>query len=329
MISYEPLNVAPLIAAHIAEAKRILLLTHVNPDGDAIGSLLGMWHALNDMGKIAFPLASSALPSYAQHLPGIEHVRVFQSGSPLPEHDLIIMVDTASLQRVGRIYEQHAQALAQSPLIIVDHHVTNAGEGLVNLIVPEAASCAELVYQLLMAMSAPVSKQAATCLLLGQYTDTQSYQTSSTRAETLRRGAELIDAGAEHRAIIQRVFFDTPHSTLLAMGMALCAMQREGALLWTRMTQEMLRATGAEDEAGDETMRAMQRSSGGQIFVLFKERRDGTVKISLRSVPGINVAAIATRWGGGGHTQASGATLEMGLDDAEREVLPVLRAALQ
>lgn len=328
MIYTSPTDAAPAIAEQIARAETILLLTHVNPDGDALGSLLGMWHALTALGKRALPLASSALPSYATWLPGVEHVQVFQRGMALPPSDLVIMVDTASLARVGKIHEQHGAELAGRPLVIIDHHVTNVGEGLVNLIVPASASCAELVYRLLRAIGAPVSADAATCMLLGLTTDTQSFQTSSSGADSLRAAADLIEAGADQRAIVRHVYFSTPYSTLQLTGMALGQLRRDGALIWTRVTQEMLRATAAEDEAGDDVMRQVQRTGGGRVFALFKERHDGTVKLSLRSVLGINVAAVAARWGGGGHTQAAGATLAMPLDQAEAEVLAALREVL-
>ena len=328
MIYTNPTEAAPAIAEQIARAETILLLTHVNPDGDALGSLLGMWHALTAMGKQVIPLASSALPSYCMWLPGIEHVAVFQRGMALPPSDLVIMVDTASLARVGKVHEQHGEELAGRPLVIVDHHVTNVGEGLVNLIVPSSASCAELVYRLLRAMGAPVSADAATCMFLGLTTDTQSFQTSSSNADSLRAAADMIEAGADQRAVVHHVYFSMPYSTLQLSGMALSQLRRDGELIWTRVTQDMLRATAAEDEAGDDVMRQVQRTEGGRVFALFKERHDGTVKISLRSVPGINVALIAATWGGGGHMQAAGATLPMPLDKAEVEVLAALRAAL-
>jgi len=328
MLTHDPLVAAPAVADHIAAAGRILLLTHVNPDGDAVGSLLGMWHALTAMGKSALPLASSPLPSYTDQLPGVDQVVVYKQGTALPAHDLLMMVDTANLARVGRIYDEHGSALTQQPMVIIDHHVTNVGEGSVNLIDPQRASCAELVFDLLKALGAPISPQAATCLQLGITTDTQSYQTNSTNAASLRASAELVELGADQQAIVRRVYFHTPYSTLLVIGQALAQLQREGDLLWTVMTTALIRQTGAEDEAGDEVVKLMQRTAGGRVFVLFKERYDGSVKISLRSIPGIDVAAIAQTWGGGGHRQAAGATLQMGLAAAQAEVLSVLRAVV-
>ncbi len=328
MIYTDPVAAAPAFAAQIARAQRILLLTHINPDGDAIGSLLGACHALLAIGKQPIALAASALPSYSDALPGVELVTVYQPGDALPDCDLIWMLDTASLERVGQIFGDHGPAMLARPLIIVDHHVTNEGLGTLNLIQPEAASCADLLFRLLRAMDLPITPAAATCLLLGLTTDTQSFQTSATRPQTLRTAAEMLEAGADQRLVVDAVYFSMPATTVQLAGLALGQLRREGGLLWVRVSQAMMREAGAADEATDETMIRLQRTAGMRVAALFKERANGHVKISLRSKPGINVAEIARTWGGGGHTQAAGADLPMGLDAAEAAVLPLLRAAI-
>ncbi len=328
MIYTDPVAAAPAFVSALERVRRILILSHINPDGDAIGSMLGLGHTLRHSGKEVFMVASSAPPDYTMFLPGISDVQVYEPQQGLPEVDLIWLVDTASIERLGPIYHEHAPTLTACPLVIVDHHVTNNGAGLVNLVVPAAASCAELLFSLLTAMMLPIVPMAATCLLLGLTTDTQSFQTSSTNPQSFRVAAELLEAGADQRAIIESVYYATPYSTLQLVGLALCQMQREGDLLWTYISQDMLQQTGAEDEAGDDVVRLMQRTAGTRACVLFKERANGEVKISLRSLPGINVARIAQTWGGGGHEQAAGATLAMDLGTAQREVIPLVQATL-
>ena len=320
---------AQAIAAQIDQATRILILTHINPDGDAIGSMLSMWHALQSLGKDTVPLASSPLPGYAKWLPSAEQIEVYQKGMAFPEVDLVIMVDTATLARVGRIYDEHSHALTTTPTVIIDHHVTNEGAATVNLIQPEAASTCELLYALFRAMDLPISSALATCLLLGVTTDTQSFQTSSTSSESLRVAADLLDLGADQERIVREVYYALPQSSTALIGLALTEMKRDGPIAWARVTLSMMRATGAEDEAVDEVVRAMQRVAGVKALVVFKERQDGTTKISLRSVKSINVAALATRWGGGGHEQAAGATLMASVEQAEHDVVPQLRALAQ
>lgn len=326
MIYTDPHAFAPALLAQIERATRILILTHINPDGDAIGSLLAVSHLLTGLGKQSIPLASSPQPGYTTWLPGADKIVVYQPGMALPEVDLVFMVDTATLMRVGRIYDEHAQELTSLPIVIVDHHVTNDGAGKVNLIVPEAASTCELLTELFQAMEQPITPEMATCLLMGVTTDTQSFQTSATTSSSLRIAADLLDLGAEQNRVVREVYFSLPASSAELIGTALCEMRRDGPIAWARVTLAMMRATSAEDEAVDEVVRMMQRVGGVRALVMFKERSDGTTKLSLRSVQPINVAVLAQRWGGGGHAQAAGATLHMSPEQAEREVLPQLRA---
>lgn len=325
MIYTEVSAAAPAFRTKLAEAHQILLLTHINPDGDAIGSVLGAYHTLKAAGKTPHVLLASPAPSYTLSLPASAAMHVYQRGEALPTYDLIWMLDTASPQRVGLIAEEHHEALLAGPLLITDHHVTNEGAGHLNLIDPQAASNADLLFRLLRAMELPITPAAATCLYFGLTTDTQSFQTSATRPQTLRTAADLLEAGADHRSIIDAIYFNQPLSTTRLSALALAGVQREDGLLWTRVTQAQLAAAEADDEAADDTVGRLQRISGMRACALFKERPDGSVKVSLRSVPGIDVAAVAKRWGGGGHAQAAGATLPMGLDEAEAAVLAVLR----
>jgi bifunctional oligoribonuclease and PAP phosphatase NrnA len=328
MIYTDPTEAAPAFAEALASAERVLIFSHINPDGDAVGSLLGVYHTLRALGKQPLPLASSAIPSYTTSLPGIEAIQVYEPGTPLPEADLIWLVDTASLERIGPIYRDHHEHLAGQPLVIVDHHTTNTGEGKLNLIVPQSASCCNLLLELFTAMGLPITPDGATCLLLGLTTDTQSFQVSSTNPAALRAAANLIEAGANQRLVIEAIYFSLPFSTVRLSALALAGVQQEGGLVWAKVTQAMLKEAGAGDEASDDTVNKMQRIGGLRIGALFKERFDGTVKLSLRSVPGINVAVICQTWGGGGHAQAAGATLPMTMAEAEATVLPILREAL-
>lgn len=329
MIYSSVAEAAPAFRAQLDTAQRVLLLTHVNPDGDAIGSLLGAAHALRDAGKTPICLLASPAPSYCLGLPGAAWLAVYRRGDPLPPADLTWMLDTASPGRVGAISEEHGARLLSQPLLITDHHATNEGGGQINLIDARAASNADLLFRLLQALELPVSAAAATCLYLGTITDTQSFQLGSTTPQTLETAAAMLAAGADQRAVIDAVYFSVPISTVRLTALALSELHHENGLLWARVTQAQLAATNAGDEAADDTITRMQRVAGMRACALFKERSDGTVKLSLRGVAGVNVAVIAQLWGGGGHTQAAGATLLMGLDEAEAAVLPLLRAALK
>ncbi len=329
MIYTDPQQAAGPIRAALTNVHRILVLSHVNPDGDAIGSLLATMHVLRALGKEPIAIASSPPLDYCAVLPGFTDVHVYCSGEPLPECDLIWMVDVAHLSRAGAIYTEHQAILTSRPLIIVDHHATNNGGGTVSLIRAHEPSCAEVLFELFTALEWPLSPDAATCLFLGMITDTQSFQTPNVGPETFRRAAALLEAGADKQGVIDAVFFSIPPATLRLTGMAMARLQQEDGIFWTVVTQEMFQATGADEKATDDTVGRLQRVAGMQVCALFREQAQGMVKISLRSIPGIDVAAVAQVWGGGGHRQAAGATLQMSLEEAVATVLPVLRQAVQ
>lgn len=325
MIYTDPAEFAPLFVQQLQAAQRPLILTHLNPDGDAIGSLLGVWHALRLLGKPALALAMPPIPQYTAWLPGAEAMELYARGAPLPSCDLVIMVDTATIERTGPIAEAHGAALRLLPLIIIDHHVTNDGSGDLDLIQPAAASTCELLYQLFSVMNLPIDADLATCLLLGLTTDTLSFQTSSTTGASLRAAAGLLDHGAAHRRVIDSVYNALPTSGALLIGATLSGLHYEDGVAWATITRAMIDQTGAPDDTIDEVIQQMRRIGEARALVLFKENRDGTTKISLRSRPPLNVAAFAQRWGGGGHTQAAGATVPKHYLQAETEVVPLLK----
>jgi bifunctional oligoribonuclease and PAP phosphatase NrnA len=289
-----------------------------------------MWHTLTGMGKTVSAVVWPVLPYYVLTLPGIENVQIYETGMTLPDTDLTILLDTAELDRVGLIYQEHHAAIVSRPLIVIDHHHGTTEDGNLNLIVPEAASCAEVLYQLLGALDAPLTIATATCLLLGITTDTQSFQTGSTRPQSLTVAADLLKVGADQQFVVRSVYYSVPFPSVQLLGLALYHVQREQDLIWTHLSQEMLRQVGLVDDTGEDIIQTMQRVAGVRVCVLFKERPDGATKISLRSMaPGIDVAAIASYWNGGGHTKAAGAVLKMSIEAAQRTVLTHLHQIMQ
>lgn len=326
---------APAIAEALRGKRHILLITHVNPDGDAIGSLLSLGLYLEQQGHQVTMLAPTPLPDFSLRMQSVERILVYSQNPvysetlTLPESvDLIVLVDTGDVQRIARIYEEQREYLAARPLVIIDHHATNSGEGSVNLIDASLSSNCELLYQLLRAWDAQISPEIATALLMGITTDTQSFKTSNTTPSALRAAADLVELGADRALIMQDVYSNIPFETAKLLSLSLSELKREGSIAWTHVTQVMQRSVNASDDASAEVTDYIANLGGLRATALFKERRDGSVKISLRSVPGVDVAAVAQHFGGGGHRQAAGATLAGPLNEAEQRVLDVLRAAV-
>lgn len=325
MIFNDPALFAAPLAERIAAAQHILILTHINPDGDAVGASLAVWHVLGALGKQRTAILTPPIPGYAGWLPGADQIVLYQSGMVLPPADLAILVDTAHLTRIGPIYDEHAATLATLPVVVIDHHVTNDGGATLNLVDPDSASTCDLLYRLFCAMGAPITNAIATCLLLGLTTDTQSFQTNATRPASLRAAAALLEADADHAQIVRAVYYGLPASSVVLMGHALAGLRCEHGVVWTTVEKRMFEETGAEEEAADEVIRVLQRIGEARVMALFKERSDGTTKISLRARTPLNVAAIAQRWGGGGHAQAAGANLPMTPAEAAMVVVPLLK----
>jgi bifunctional oligoribonuclease and PAP phosphatase NrnA len=321
---------ARLLGHDGSERPAVLIITHLNPDGDAIGSLTGLGLALESLGHPVTMLAPTAVPPFVSGMSAVDRVQVFTEDQRLsPEIECVILVDTGDLQRIGQVWEDARAFLQARPLAVIDHHVTNSGEGVVNLVDPARSSTCELVFELLRAWGAPISPEVATALMLGVVTDTQSFRTTNTSPSALRVAAELLEAGADRERIVQEVYRSTPVATARLLALALQVMSHDEQIVWTHVSNEMQTISGAGDEAHGEVTDYLASLGGFRASVLFRERRDGgSVKVSLRSRPGVDVSVVAQQFGGGGHRQAAGCTIPGSLAEAETLLLDVLRARL-
>ena len=311
----------PLLEACQA-ATHILVTTHINPDGDAVGSIVAMGRTLRCLGKQVSLVAPTALPQVAQVLADVNDIQVYERSPALPESvDLVLLLDTGNISRIEPIYHEQQDFLAQRPLVIIDHHATNSGEGMLNLVLTDAASTCEILALLFEVWNMRPDAETATALLLGTITDTQSFQTAHTSPQSLHVAADLLQCGGRLNEIMRAMLFSKPFTHAKALGLALQRMQRKNAVIWTELTREMLDQTGADDEVGDEITAYMSRIGGAKAYVLFKERPDGAIKLSLRSAPGIDIGSVAHELGGGGHREAAGATLHMSMHEAQQLVL--------
>lgn len=261
---------APL-AENIADKQHILIMSHVNPDGDAIGSVVALGLALEQQGKRVSMLVPTPVPPFVAGIPEVERVRSYTDDRRLPAGvDLVILVDTGDVMRIARIWDEQQRYLRQRPMIVIDHHVTNSGEGIANLVDPTISSTCELIYGLLRAWGATITPTIATALLFGITTDTQSFRTSNTTPSALRAAAELLEAGGDLARIVRDVYNNTPftHGKLLAL--ALGQMQQRGDVVWTHVTQAMQQAAGADDEASAEVTDYLSALGGFRASVLLR-----------------------------------------------------------
>ncbi|MBI5929380.1 MAG: DHH family phosphoesterase [Chloroflexi bacterium] len=323
-------NSAPLVqlewdkaAQLVAAAQTIAVVTHLQPDGDAIGSMMGVTLALRNQGKHVTPYVEGGLPKRFAFVPSSADIRDTLQ-DPLP--DLIISTDSSDKERLGTI---GASLLALGrPLIQLDHHQTNLSFGDVNLVDARTAAASEGVLDWLDQLGIELTADIAQALITGLVTDTLCFRTSNVSAHTLQTGQRLIAAGADMTRVVQLTLARIPTGLMRLQAMAVSRMQLEDGLVWATIDETDLLACGMQ--VGDYTGLSghLIQTEDARLSASFTVL-DGDVECSFRSIPGYSVAEISLALGGGGHVAAGGATLRgVTLEQALARVLPMLKAEL-
>ncbi len=308
----------------VNNATSILIVTHVKPDGDAIGSLLGMAIALRDMGKKVDAAVDGSVPDYLRYIPQQETViNDLKQG----QWDLMISVDASDEARSGDagIYgREHSVSV-----INLDHHATNTMFGNIHLVVPEAVSASEIVYDFLLKFDKPISEAVATALLTGLVTDTMGFRTSHVVPRTMEIAHQLMLAGGPLVDIINRTMVSKPLSDILLWKQAFPSVEFKDGIISAAVTPENLKAIGLSDMTDAGLVSTLITADEVMIAVVFKVQPDNKVELSLRSKVGYDVAAVAFALGGGGHKPAAGATVEGTLEEVKARVMPMLEAVVK
>ena len=319
-------------------ARRVVLTTHAGPDGDGIGSMIGLYIALRAMGKTAAMVCSDPAPPDLVFLPYADRIQALHQLDALPfAPDLIIVCDSASLPRLGPLYAEsrpHFQAL---PILNLDHHRTNTRFGQVNLVDTTAAATAEIAHALLERLGAEPAREAAsatesaTALMTGLVTDTLGFRTDSVTPRTLALAARLLEHGAPLDEICYRMFHATRYEKLRLWGYGLSNLQRsaDGRVAWAALPRQVRMELGAKESDLLGLASFIEGGEGVDVVILaWDSKRDPLrTRISLRSRT-VDVAAIAQTLGGGGHTGAAGALLNEPLDAGLAKALAAAQAGL-
>ena len=291
----------------LKRAEEVVISCHVNPDGDAVGSVLAASLGLRKLGKKTFPtwpgMTKDLLPGY-EFLPGTNSLVLPAS---LPTATTFLALDCGGGDRLGEL-EQRAKA--SEVVINLDHHPGNDEFGTLNVVVPTASSTAELVAHLLRDLDVAIDLDIATCLYTGVFTDTGSFQYKNTSAETLRLAADLLDVGVEKTAIAQSVLENAPFGLLKLIARVLdrAVLLEKERFVYSIVTHEDLRVTGVKAEETDQLIDLLRSTRDADAAAIFKEQSGGEFRASLRSKGAISVGAIARARGGGGHELAAGFT---------------------
>jgi phosphoesterase RecJ-like protein len=285
----------------IINAKNILLVAHINPDGDALGSELSLYPILKKLNKkVTVFNATKPLPQYLDFLPNFNKIT-----DKLPKNiDLTIAFDCGSFDRLG--IEEKGEFL-----INIDHHISNTNYGDINIVKPDYASTSQVVYEMLKTNNVEILKDTAICLYSALVTDTGSFQYESVNEKVFLAAADLVKAGAEPDFVAKMLFQRDRLSRLRLLAKAyetieLCC---DGKVAFVEVTKEMMEITGAIKEDTDTIVNSVRAIATVEVACMLREDDEG-IKISLRSKNYADVSKIAVKYGGGGHIRAAGATIK-------------------
>ena len=308
------------IRGRIQAAQRVLVTSHIRPDGDAIGSSLALALALLDAGKQVQVVLSDGLPANFKYLPGAELVRTKADGG----FDLIISVDCSDLERIGDALDGY-----HAPDIIVDHHVTTDPFGTLNLIEPEAVATASVLTRHMREWGLSITKPIAANLITGLVTDTLGFRTSNTTPESLRQAADLLELGVDmstlyYRSLVRRTFVEAKY-----WGAGLTSLERADGIVWATLTLVDRKASGYSGKDDADLINIVSAIDDAEIAIIFVEQNANKTKISWRGLkPHVDVSQVASQFDGGGHKAASGAELSGSLAEVRERVLAATRRIL-
>ncbi|HEY4319856.1 MAG TPA: bifunctional oligoribonuclease/PAP phosphatase NrnA [Gemmatimonadales bacterium] len=325
------LSAAAGIAALCRPGARICLTTHVNPDGDGLGSEVAMVHLLRALGTdVTITNPTATPPRFAFLFAGLEGADQSQHAvKALRRADAIIVLDIADLSRLGNL----ADTVRDSgvPVACVDHHVSPGtlppGPRYVD---PTAAATGELIFLLAAELGWSVTAEAARALYVALVTDTGGFRFSNTRPRTLRVAADLLEAGVDTEQVYLDVYASAPvgRPRLLGEVLQTLVVEEEIGLAWVTVPAGAMERHQVEPDDLDGAVEHARSIRGVRLALLFREMSGGRIKVSLRSVGQVDVAALARQFGGGGHTKAAGVAIHGTLAAVQAEVLQTARAFL-
>jgi phosphoesterase RecJ-like protein len=305
----------------------VLITTHVNPDGDAIGSVLALRDLYIALGASQVQCAADGdIPRIYHWLPGIDHI--LPPDQIAPGFDCAVIVDASHSERIERV----AEALPSGcRTIVIDHHLDADTDADLAFVDPEYAATGEIVFELFELAAVPLSGNVAQCLYAALVTDTGGFRFSNTKPRSHRIAAALLEAGLDVATISARLFdaMSPARFHLLKRVMDNMQLAEGGRVVWTQVTQSDLEKTGAKEEDLSNFVNIGRNIDGAEVAILFLEIKPDATKISLRSGPSFNSLEVARAFGGGGHAPAGGATLPYPLEKAREMVLERVHTLLE
>lgn len=313
----------------LKDKKEVVIVSHFRPDGDAIGSTLALGLALREMGKKVHLWNEDGVPTRFAFLEGASSIHRVPEQLPATA-DAFICVDTGDLKRIGEGAMKHFH---EAPCTLnIDHHETNTRYADTNYVEGEAAACGCIIFKLIRALGAPLTRPIAEALYAAISTDTGSFQYPDTTAEVMETAAELLRAGVNVGEINRELYQETPLSAFTTQREVLNNMVVEegGAISHYSMPAGRKAELGVGMEDTKDLVDIIRVLKGVKVSIIFEDLENGLIRMSLRSKdPRINVASIASSFGGGGHAMAAGIRMRGELAECREKVLQSIRAAVR
>lgn len=311
----------------LSEHDHFLVVSHVQPDGDAVSSTLAVGWLLSCLGKKYVMVNEGPIPKRMDYLWHADQI-VDLSKTPLAEtYSTVICVDCADFKRTGRTSSLFA---ADADILNIDHHPTNDGYGTVNLIVPDAAATVEILYDLIRFMGIELDLDSATAIYTGLLTDTGGFRYSSTTPKVMGIASNLLEYGVDGPGLSELLLeqMTLPQLRLLTRALNGLQITEDGKISWVSVADEDLAATGAVHEDMEGIVNFPRNIQGVEVGLLFKVIDENAVKVSMRSAGKVDVASVAQSFGGGGHVRAAGARIEGTLDSVVTRVIEQVKGRL-
>lgn len=304
------------IAAALNGCTTVLISTHKSPDGDALGSQIGLMLALEKMGKTVIAHNLDPVPEIYRFLPGNERIRVGKQVQG--RYDAFIVVD-ADPSRTGLFDKTYPADV----LINIDHHITNPLAWPLTWLDTAASATGEMIFTLIQELGVRIDRDIALCLYTAIFTDTGSFRYSNTSPESMKISATLLEAGADPWLVTENVYESVSYNRLKLLGSVIAKMERsaDGRIAWVVVTDELYRRTNTTAEDTDNFVNFVRSAKGVEVAILFRQTGSAQYKISMRSKGRVDLSGLAQSFGGGGHKNAAGGVLDGTFEEVKKRVL--------
>ena len=316
--------VPQVVVDRLRSARRVLAVSHENPDADTLGAALGVASLVEAMGGTVDIVCTDPVPPLYGFIAGVERFRTDPDDAA--PYDLLVIADCGSLERIGDVGVRHAGLFERLPRVIIDHHASNDASGEADWIDPHAAATCEMVTLLAARLGVGLDADEgslAAALMAGIVMDTATFAHPNATARTLVVSAALVEAGAPLSDISKRLYRTKPDAQLRLFGVVLDRLQStaDGRIVWSSLTEADIVATGADRAHSEGIIDLLSQAEAAEVAILFKQAGDIT-RVSVRTKPGgVDATVLTGAFGGGGHARAAGASVQAPLDEARPPVL--------